>query len=108
MGTYQDNIFILILMVIFIFAGIMLFNKFSTGKNADNDRDNIVNKHLNDRCPNYKHIVDDLYYDTLTHIVYFKNITSDFYQVYIPYIASNGLPFRYNTDVNKLEEINTK
>ena len=40
-----------------------------------------------------------MYYDEVTKIVYIQIGTL------VPYYASNGLPYRYNTETNTLEEI---
>ena len=48
----------------------------------------------------------DLYYDLATQIVYRANHTASFYEVYVPYIAPNGLPYRYDAENNKLVIIN--
>ena len=46
-----------------------------------------------------------LSYDTMTKIVYIKNITYGARYVYTPYYAPNGLPYRYNPETNTFEEI---
>ena len=46
-----------------------------------------------------------LYYDLATRIVYRTNYTRMGYYVHIPYIAPNGLPYRYDVENNKLVEI---
>lgn len=46
-----------------------------------------------------------LYYDQLTRIVYIKNNTYMGRDVYTPYYAPNGLPYRYNPETNTFEEI---
>lgn len=52
--------------------------------------------------------IDDsiLVYDSATKIVYMKNFTNAINCAYTPYYAPNGLPYRYNTETNSLEEIN--
>lgn len=54
---------------------------------------------------NFIGIGDSLVYDSITKIVYFKNYSDGRY-IYIPYYASNGMPYRYNSETNMLEEIN--
>lgn len=48
-----------------------------------------------------------LYYDSATRIVYLYN---DVYggQVYVPYYAPNGLPYKYSPETNTFEEIEVK
>lgn len=50
-------------------------------------------------------ISSDLGYDPVTHIVYRSNLTSYSFFVYIPYIAPNGLPYKYDTEKKELVEI---
>lgn len=52
-------------------------------------------------------IGNDLYYDSATRIVWLKNKNS-YGNVYIPYYAPNGLPYRYNPETNTFEEIEVK
>lgn len=54
----------------------------------------------------FKNIEDQLYYDTNTKIVYFYNgpYAARHYPP-TPYYASNGFPYRYNSETNSLEEI---
>ena len=47
----------------------------------------------------------ELGYDTSTEIVYIKNYTYHGNYVYTPYYAPNGLPYRYNPEINTFEEI---
>ena len=47
----------------------------------------------------------ELSYDTSTEIVYIKNYTYHGNYVYTPYYAPNGLPYRYNPEINTFEEI---
>lgn len=49
----------------------------------------------------------DLYYDSYTNIVYFWNGRSSGDRTTTPsaYLASNGLPYKYNPKTNTLEEI---
>lgn len=47
----------------------------------------------------------ELSYDTLTKIVYIRNYTRYGNYVYTPYYVPNGLPYRYNSETNTLEEI---
>ena len=51
-------------------------------------------------------IGNNLYYDSATRIVYIKNYTYMDNYVYTPYYAPNGLPYRYNPEINTFEEIN--
>lgn len=46
------------------------------------------------------HICDDVWYDLETNIVYIHA-----YNGMTPYIAPNGLPYKYNPETNTLEEI---
>ena len=48
-----------------------------------------------------------LNYDTSTGIVYIKNYTHSGNYVYTPYYAPNGLPYRYNSETNMFEEIDS-
>ena len=48
-----------------------------------------------------------LKYDTSTGIVYIKNYTHSRNYVYTPYYAPNGLPYRYNSETNMFEEIDS-
>ena len=50
-------------------------------------------------------IGDKLYYDTATRIVYVKYYTYSGHNVFMPYYAPNGLPYRYNPETNTFEEI---
>lgn len=56
----------------------------------------------------FKTISDDLVYDAATNIVYVENDTADTYDVYVPYYAPNGLPFRYNGKTGELEQIDPR
>ena len=56
----------------------------------------------------FKTISDDLVYDAATNIVYVENDTADTYDVYVPYIAPNGLPFKYNGKTGELEQIDPR
>jgi hypothetical protein len=51
-------------------------------------------------------IGNNLVYDSATRIVYMRNSTSGGYCAYVPYYAPNGLPYRYNPEINTFEEIN--
>lgn len=53
----------------------------------------------------FVNIGNDLYYDSATRIVYFSNYTYRGYYVYVPYYAPNGLPYKYNPEINTFEEI---
>ena len=48
-----------------------------------------------------------LYYDSTTGIVYIGNGRNGAYEskTYCPYYAPNGLPYKYNSETNTLEEI---
>lgn len=46
-----------------------------------------------------------LYYDSSTRIVYMLNKTYSGWNVYTPYYAPNGFPYRYNPKTNTFEEI---
>lgn len=50
-----------------------------------------------------------LYYDSTTRIVYWWNGTMSYGSNYAttpsPYLATNGLPYRYNPETNMFEEI---
>lgn len=48
-----------------------------------------------------------LYYDTMTHVVYWWNgyLDSNWATAPSPYYAPNGLPYKYNPETNTLEEI---
>lgn len=48
-----------------------------------------------------------LNYDTSTGIVYIKNYTHSGNYVYTLYYAPNGLPYRYNSETNMFEEIDS-
>lgn len=50
-------------------------------------------------------IGSELYYDSSTRIVYILNKTYGGYDVYTPYYALNGFPYRYNPETNTFEEI---
>lgn len=52
----------------------------------------------------------ELYYDSATRIVYMVNGHDSPYEskTYCPYYAPNGLPYRYNPEINTLEEIKEK
>lgn len=50
-------------------------------------------------------IGDRLCYDSATRIVYVKYYTYSGHNVYVPYYAPNGLPYRYNPETNTFEEI---
>lgn len=52
-------------------------------------------------------IGDGLYYDSSTRIVYWWNGNLGSYSATTPspYYAPNGLPYRYNPEINTLEEI---
>ena len=54
----------------------------------------------------FANIGNNLVYDSATRIVYFKNCTYCGFDVYVPYYAPNGLPYRYNPETNTFEEIN--
>ena len=49
-------------------------------------------------------IGNKLYYDFTTRIVWLLNRNS-YGSVYIPYLAPNGLPYKYNPETNTFEEI---
>lgn len=49
---------------------------------------------------------EKLYYDINTNIVYLIRYGSDTASFMSPYYASNGFPYVYNVELNKLEEIN--
>lgn len=52
----------------------------------------------------FVHIIEDLYYDPNTKIVWLKH--DQMYSKYCtPYIASNGLPYKYIPETNTLEEM---
>lgn len=53
-------------------------------------------------------IGNDLWYDASTGIVYWwnGNLHNNWAVAPSPYYASNGLPYRYNSNTNTLEEIN--
>lgn len=56
-------------------------------------------------------ISDDLWYDSTTKIVYWWNGSLNMANCATtptPYYASNGLPYRYNSETNTLEEINNQ
>ena len=55
---------------------------------------------------NFTDLGGSLVYDSATRIVYFRNDTRGTYSVYVPYYASNGLPYKYNVETNTLEEVN--
>lgn len=44
-------------------------------------------------------------YDSATRIVYIEDSTFHGNYVHCPYYAPNGLPYKYNTETNTLEEI---
>ena len=50
-------------------------------------------------------IGNELYYDSSTRIVYMLNKTYSGWNVYTPYYAPNGFPYRYNPETNTFEEI---
>lgn len=50
-------------------------------------------------------IGSELYYDSSTRIVYMLNETYNGHDVYTPYYAPNGFPYRYNPETNTFEEI---
>lgn len=50
-------------------------------------------------------IGDSLVYDKATRIVYMENYTYCGFNVYTPYYAPNGFPYRYNPETNMFEEI---
>ena len=54
----------------------------------------------------FVHIGDMLYYDAATRIVYIRQTTYTGFNIYTPYYAPNGLPYRYNPETNTFEEIN--
>jgi hypothetical protein len=47
----------------------------------------------------------DLVYDINTKIVYLAEITYGSNYVHSAFFASNGLPYKYNVELNELEEI---
>ena len=53
-------------------------------------------------------VENELYYDSMTHIVYWWNgfFAANWATTPSPYYAPNGLPYRYNPETNTLEEIN--
>lgn len=53
-------------------------------------------------------IGDRLYYDSTTRIVYWWNgrFTTNAATTPSPFLAPNGLPYRYNPETNTFEEIN--
>lgn len=59
----------------------------------------------NDSFGTLAKIAGDFYYDTATLIVYKHHFTYNGNYVDVPYYAPNGLPYRYNTKTNTLEEI---
>lgn len=58
-----------------------------------------------DQFCNFIEISSDLHYDSATRIVYICNQNS-YGDVYTPYYAPNGFPYRYNPETNTFEEIN--
>lgn len=48
-----------------------------------------------------------LYYDSATRIIWLENKNS-YGNVYIPYYAPNGLPYKYNPETNTFEEIEVR
>lgn len=51
---------------------------------------------------------DYLCYDEMTQIVYLNQVTYNGYNIYTPYYAPNGLPYRYNPITNTFEEIDNQ
>jgi len=49
-----------------------------------------------------------LVYDSMTNIIYIENSTYAGGEVYTPYYAPNGLPYRYNPEKNLFEEIKSE
>ena len=69
---------------------------------------NVENKEeLNDKTlgkSNLLEIGNNLYYDSATRIVYMK-CSNSYGSLYSAYYAPNGLPYRYNPEINTFEEI---
>ena len=53
----------------------------------------------------FSKIADDLWYDSATRIVYMKFYQHQSSDVFVPYYAPNGLPYRYNPETNTFEMI---
>lgn len=69
--------------------------------NVSND-ENIASNQFGE----FRHIGDDLVYDTATRIVYIENYAYPMNDVYTPYYAPNGLPYKYDPETSTFEEIN--
>lgn len=68
-------------------------------ENSDSLNSNILGQQ------SFIEIGSELYYDSSTRIVYMLNKTYNGWNVYIPYYAPNGFPYRYNPETNTFEEI---
>lgn len=60
---------------------------------------------LSNQFGQFVDIGGELVYDSATRIVYIENFTYCGHNVYTPYYAPNGFPYRYNPETNTFEEI---
>lgn len=97
----MKRILLITLICIFIFSLVGCSNPEVVQVNVSNTEDLSSNQ-----FGNFIKIGDDLVYDSATNIVYRANYTYMGNNVYIPYYAPNGLPYKYNPETNTLEEIN--
>lgn len=99
----MKNKVVIIFMVLFLFFIVLLIGC------AETTTLNVEGKGIV-QSPEFINICDGnvlLNYDTSTGIVYIKNYTHSGNYVYTPYYAPNGLPYRYNSETNMFEEIDS-
>lgn len=68
-------------------------------ENSDSLNSNILGEQ------SFIEIGSGLHYDSSTRIVYMLNKTYNGWNVFTPYYAPNGFPYRYNPETNTFEEI---
>lgn len=92
-----------------LIAATLLFSSISfTGCNTTKLNVNMEGEVSNTQSGGFAYICSrpiTLYYDQMTRIVYIENNTYIGYDVYTPYYAPNGLPYKYNLETNIFEEI---
>jgi len=100
---------VIVVIAIVIFLLTKCSDKPSTNMQVEEDTSTITEQSQNyptNTYIDYRMIDGDLYVDNATSIVHVRNTLYRGYDVYIPYIAPNGLPYKYIN--GKLEEINLK
>ena len=96
-------------LLLMLIVGCLMFTFIGCGKKEDilvnvENQESLHNTTIG--VDSWVEIGDGLFYDSTTRIVWFRAHLGSYNVDYEPYIAPNGLPYKYNPDTNTLEEIN--